>query len=75
MNILGALKITVKKGIDLKVCDAFSSDPYVVISSGSQVTIFIKLYTQVNVLLMYICWFSIDVKSILANLLDRLYVV
>ncbi|XP_021732220.1 protein C2-DOMAIN ABA-RELATED 7-like [Chenopodium quinoa] len=42
MNILGALKITVKKGIDLKVCDAFSSDPYVVITSGSQ-----KLKTRV----------------------------
>ncbi|KAK9705280.1 hypothetical protein RND81_07G044600 [Saponaria officinalis] len=36
MNSLGAIKITVKKGVDLKVCDSFSSDPYVVITSGSQ---------------------------------------
>ncbi|KAH9623161.1 hypothetical protein KSS87_011015 [Heliosperma pusillum] len=42
MNTLGALKITVKRGIDLKVCDAFSSDPYVVISYASQ-----KLKTRV----------------------------
>ncbi|KAK9750291.1 hypothetical protein RND81_02G185000 [Saponaria officinalis] len=42
MNPMGAIKITVKRGIDLKVCDAFSSDPYVVITSGSQ-----KLKTRV----------------------------
>ncbi|XP_074309404.1 protein C2-DOMAIN ABA-RELATED 9-like [Silene latifolia] len=42
MNPLGALKITVKRGIDLKVCDAFSSDPYVVITYASQ-----KLKTRV----------------------------
>ncbi|XP_074274949.1 protein C2-DOMAIN ABA-RELATED 7-like isoform X1 [Silene latifolia] len=42
MNPLGVIKITVKRGIDLKVCDAFSSDPYVIIISGSQ-----KLKTRV----------------------------
>ncbi|XP_074277948.1 protein C2-DOMAIN ABA-RELATED 7-like [Silene latifolia] len=36
MSQLGAIKITVKKGVDLKVCDSLSSDPYVVITSGSQ---------------------------------------
>ncbi|CAO2817527.1 unnamed protein product [Amaranthus hypochondriacus] len=36
MNTLGALKITVKKGIDLIVCDAFASDPYVIVTAGSQ---------------------------------------
>ncbi|KAJ8437834.1 hypothetical protein Cgig2_000388 [Carnegiea gigantea] len=42
MNPLGALKITVKRGIDLIVCDTFSSDPYVVITMGRQ-----KLKTRV----------------------------
>ncbi|KAL2895555.1 Protein C2-DOMAIN ABA-RELATED 7 [Bienertia sinuspersici] len=42
MNPLGALKITVQRGIDLIVCDAFSSDPYVIITAGSQ-----KLKTRV----------------------------
>ncbi|KAL9241933.1 hypothetical protein vseg_015985 [Gypsophila vaccaria] len=42
MNPMGAIKITVKRGIDLKVCDAFSSDPYIVITCGSQ-----KLKTRV----------------------------
>ncbi|KAL9229291.1 hypothetical protein vseg_004775 [Gypsophila vaccaria] len=36
MNSCGKLKITVKKGVDLKLCDAFSSDPYVVITSAFQ---------------------------------------
>ncbi|XP_044489021.1 protein C2-DOMAIN ABA-RELATED 10-like [Mangifera indica] len=35
-SMLGLLKIRVKRGIDLVVSDAFSSDPYVVITQGKQ---------------------------------------
>lgn len=37
MDALGLLKIRVRRGINLAVRDTVSSDPYVVISSGTQV--------------------------------------
>ena len=36
-NVIGLLKIRVIKGINLVVKDANSSDPYVIVSMGSQV--------------------------------------
>ncbi|KAF3649237.1 putative 2-isopropylmalate synthase B-like [Capsicum annuum] len=36
MNVLGVLKIKVRKGINLAIRDTFCSDPYVVITMGGQ---------------------------------------
>lgn len=37
MNVLGVLKIRVRRGINLAIRDSFCSDPYVVITMGGQV--------------------------------------
>lgn len=47
-SMLGLLKIRVKRGIDLVVSDAFSSDPYVVITQGKQVCCFINNTSYTN---------------------------
>lgn len=43
-SLLGLLRIRVKRGVNLAVRDLNSSDPYVVVKMGKQVT---NLYTQV----------------------------
>lgn len=43
MNVLGVLKIKVRKGINLAIRDTFCSDPYVVITMGGQVCYLLSL--------------------------------
>lgn len=45
-SMLGLLKIRVKRGINLAVRDALSSDPYVVITMGKQACNFLFVFAQ-----------------------------
>lgn len=40
-DLLGLLKVKVRRGINLAVRDAVTSDPYVVVSMGRQVSLFL----------------------------------
>lgn len=46
-NLMGLLRIRIKKGINLAVRDVSSSDPYVVVKMGKQVLLFLLLLLSV----------------------------
>ena len=45
-NLLGLLRIHVEKGVNLAIRDVVSSDPYVVIKMGKQVSFFSPLFSD-----------------------------
>ncbi len=63
-NLLGLLRIRVKRGVNLAVRDVRSSDPYVVIKMGKQVStlylislFFLYLSMFSMFLALYLIWF------------------
>lgn len=71
-NFLGLLRIRIKRGINLAVRDAISSDPYVVVQMGKQVTFLLQLGKNINsgdyeiILLKYVLcklWIFFELNS------------
>ena len=56
VEFIGLLKVTVKKGTNLAIRDMMSSDPYVVLNLGKQVS--------ASLCLLFIQWTLLDLKTI-----------
>lgn len=48
MDVLGLLRIRVRRGINLAVRDTLSSDPYCVVSCGTQVSFYLSISLNFN---------------------------
>lgn len=46
VEFIGLLKVTIKSGTNLAVRDMMSSDPYVVLTLGKQVSHFVSIFRQ-----------------------------
>ena len=58
-NLLGLLRVRVRKGINLAVRDTISSDPYVVLTMGQQVSHFALHYYYFHNHNLFLFWLMI----------------